>query len=277
MLLFFSLNFRHDKTRWKLSHLPCSETSRVQHDAEAQMFGWYGDERLEFVSFFSISKNSMQLCKSFFCFFFNLKFQQIGWSKRTFRHAYIAWRLGAQTGSSTSHSNWRVCFSTGFLGRWLAWPLWLMTSYAMGLIIFRTKSTFLKLCSNTSWSLLRHWTLFHFTSQAEIETKSTCATPDSRGGFISSAFACCWNESNLQFLDRSDMHLTYLQIRVILKSIGFLIKQTFPNMGLMFSIHRDLPASRALKAKAWWSLMYMHLHPWSWNVSCQKLYQRISR
>lgn len=164
----------------------------------------------------------------FFLFFFNLKFQQIGWSKRTFRHAYIAWRLGAQTGSSTSHSNWRVCFSTGFLGRWLAWPLWLMTSYAMGLIIFRTKSTFLKLCSNTSWSLLRHCTLFHFTSQAEIETKSTCATPDSRGGFISSAFACCWNESNLQFLDRSDMRLTYLQIRVILKSIGFLIKLTFP-------------------------------------------------
>ena len=40
--------------------------------------------------------------------------------------------------------------------------------------------------------------------------------------------ACCWNESNIQFLGRSDMHLTYLQIRVILKSIGFLIKQTFP-------------------------------------------------
>lgn len=136
--------------------------------------------------------------------------------------------------------------------------------------------------SNTSWSLLRHCTLFHFTSQAEIETKSTCATPDSRGGFISSAFACCWNESNLQFLDRSDMRLTCLQIRVILKSIGFLIKQTFPislmlRSTRMFSIHRDSPASRALKAKAWWSLMYMRLHPWSWNVSCQKLDQRISR
>ena len=103
------------------------------------------------------------------------------------------------------------------------WHLMLLVSSFFGL-----REHFLKLCSNTSWSLLRHCTLFHFTSQAEIETKSTCATPDSRGGFISSAFACCWNESNLQFLDRSDIRLTYLQIRVILKSTGFLTKLTFP-------------------------------------------------
>lgn len=117
--------------------LPCSETSRVQHDAEARMFGWYGDERLEFVSFFFLNrKNNMQLCKSFFRFFSIWNSSKLG--DRSRHSDMYSLKVGS--------TNWifhvsqqlkSLILNRFFLMRWLAWPLWLMTSYAMGLIIFR--------------------------------------------------------------------------------------------------------------------------------------------
>ncbi len=190
--------------------------------------------RDEFRSF--VLKNNMQLFSIFFSVFL---IEMMNFTSKLFfancviqtRHA-VAWRLGAQR-SSTSHSNWRVWFLAHW-GRWLACRLDLYGG----------------ICS------------MNHRNQAEIETKSTCAAPDSWGGFILSPLLLKWIQYSIFG------HMWHISKLESLKKSIFLISQPFqygsPDGEISSHVlGPDSRASRALKVKAWWSLMCMRLHPWS--------------